>query len=66
MKTEEYSHHEDPSAAQPQPRRSDSRKGAKHVLSSVEGGAKVSFRPEGEIFVRSLACSRDDGPCPVT
>ncbi len=32
-------------------------------------GAKVnelSFRPKGEIFLRSLAFARDDGPRPVT
>jgi hypothetical protein len=61
-----------------------SRKGAKHVLSKVEGAAKVSFRPRGittrrvrsfaicnvfhggEMFLRSLAFARDDGPRPVT
>jgi len=36
--------------------RNISRKGAKHVLSDVEGAAKkkrLSFRPKGEIFLRS-------------
>src|SRR5438132_91806 len=26
----------------------------------------LSFRPKGEIFVRSLAFARDDGPWPIT
>ena len=26
----------------------------------------MSFRPKGEIFLRSLAFARDDGPWPVT
>jgi hypothetical protein len=46
--------------------RNISRKGAKHVLSDIEGAAKkkrLSFRPKGEIFVRSLAFARDDRPC---
>ena len=40
-------------------------------INSVEGTPRrkdpaVSFRPKGEIFLRSLASARDDGPQPVT
>jgi hypothetical protein len=27
-------------------------------------GKKMSFRPKGEIFLRSLVSTRDDGRCP--
>src|SRR5712692_1968898 len=40
------------------------------VLSEAEGTPRaqsaLSFRPKGEIFLRSLAFARDDGPRPVT
>ena len=45
---------------------------AKPVLSFVEGAQSslssdlLSFRPKGEIFLRSLAFARDDVPGPVT
>src|SRR6266511_5005107 len=44
---------------------------AKHVLSEVEGTqstprGSLSFRPKGEIFLRSLTFVRDDGAWPVT
>src|SRR3990167_7742160 len=39
------------------PRRKDAKFGKKDSL---------SFRPKGEIFLRSLAFARDDGPRPVT
>ena len=42
------------------PSRNDSRKGAKCAKGSL------SFRPKGEIFLRSLTFVRDDGAWPVT
>ena len=48
--------HEGPSGRAATKTRNISRKGAKHVLSDVEGAAKkkrLSFRPKGEIFLRS-------------
>ena len=44
--------------AEPQPNRSDSRKDAK--------ADALSFRPNGEIFLRFLAFARDDGLWSVT
>jgi hypothetical protein len=38
-----------------------SRKDAKYAKKGT-----LSFRPKGEIFLRSLALARDDGPLPVT
>ena len=43
--------HKGPSAAEPQPNRIISRKDAKAAKEN-----KLSFRPRGEIFLRSLAC----------
>ena len=53
-------------AAEPQPSRSDSRKGFDRELSGTAQGRAVSFRPKGEIFLKSLTSARDDGPWPVT
>ena len=60
-------------ASQPE-NRNITRKGAKHILSDVEGAALCHFDPFGQAqgklreksFFRSLAFTRDDGPCPVT
>src|SRR6266540_5256721 len=49
-----------PSAATPEPNLIVSRKGAKAPRGSL------SFRPKGEIFLRSLTFVRDDGAWPVT
>ena len=38
-----------------------SRQDAKHAKKEL-----LSFRPKGEILLRSLAFARDDGPQPVT
>ena len=40
-------------AAEPQPSRSDSRKGFDRELSGTAQGRALSFRPKGEIFLRS-------------
>jgi len=46
--------------------RNISRKDAKACPERRRRSRALSFRPKGEIFLRSLAFTRDDGPCPVT